>query len=140
MKAIIVWLVGLLLAGNLPAGLVAWNSLIDVQQRADLIAVGSIVDGRGTAADADFTVRIARVLKGDAGLAGKDLLVRWALDTSNSAGPRDSGAASPLASVSGLWFLQHNSGPWVVVPVMQGGMFFASSEKSVGDVSRESFA
>jgi hypothetical protein len=127
MKVIIVWLVGLLFAGNLPAGLVAWNSLIDIQQRPDLIAVGSIVEGRGTAADADFTVRIARVLKGDAGLAGKDLLVRWALDTSYSAGPRDSGAASPLASVSGLWFLQHNSGPWVVVPVMQGGIFFSQT-------------
>jgi hypothetical protein len=104
-----------------------WNSLTDTQRKADLIAVGSIVDGSETGATASFTLRIARVLKGDPSLAGKDLLAEWAL----AGGLRPAGSPAPLAPENGLWFLQRQPGAWAVVPAMQGDIRFFQTFVSV---------
>jgi hypothetical protein len=121
----------LLSASNSFAGFVLWNSLAETQQRAELIAVGSIVTGDQTEGSANFTLRIARVLKGDTSLIGKDVLVQWNLDARQAAGTRAGGNTAPLATSTGLWFLHNQPGAWVVVPVMQGDTRLGQSFISV---------
>lgn len=106
-----------LLAGtNLYGGLVAPQSINDLQQQSDLILVGTTAGAAVSGTTVNISIVVNRVLKGDATLAGKSIGAQW-----------ESGRLNALAATggatkeSGIWFLrQTKTTTWQVVPAVQG--------------------
>ena len=108
-------------------GLVAPQSLLSLQQNADLIVVaaasGTTQSGRTTI----ISLNVNRVLKGSPTLVGTQIVVNW----NNPDTITGSASAAATAKGSGIWFAQQASSSWQLLPVMQGAMelsntFFAS--------------
>jgi hypothetical protein len=107
----------------LHAGLVAPRSLLELQQQADLIVVGSATATISVGSPkAVFPLEVSRVIKGDSTLTGTFITVAW----TSSAGLLTTGIVSPGSNISfsgtGLWFLQQSANGWLLLPVMTGGM------------------
>lgn len=116
-KAHFYTLLGLFFAVNIGYGaLVSRTSLVDLQQKADLIVVGTASDGLWAGTTASFKIQVDRVLKGEATVGGI-VQVSWL------AGGATAGDASSIDG-SGLWFLQSSSGGWTLLPVFQGAAAF----------------
>jgi HEAT repeat protein len=82
-------------------------SLLQLQQNADLIVVGSASGGDQAGDILNFTIQVSRVLRGDV-MAGTPIPVSW--------------QSSPAVAATGhgLWFLNRSSGGWRVLPVQPG--------------------
>ena len=107
----------------LHAGLVAPRSLLELEQQADLIVVGSATASISAGSpQAVFPLEVSRVVKGDSSIAGTSITVAWV----SSAGLLTTGIVSPGSNISfsgtGLWFLEHSSSGWLLLPVMTGGI------------------
>ena len=106
---------GLSLALGCAYGIEARRPLVDLQQAADLIVVGSASDGLQVGPGVSFTLQVERVVKGDA-IMGSVIPVQWVVQASR--------LAPPVVAGHGLWFLQQASSGWTLLPVMHGTMFF----------------
>lgn len=102
----------------LHAAIIVVTSLLDLEQTADLVIVGSAQGAVTVGTAASFSLRVTRVVKGDATLTGSVIPVYWTSGEPRTGGARN-GSTSP-ASGSGLWFLKQGSGPWLLLPVIQG--------------------
>ncbi len=103
-----------LAAGSLHGGLMAPQSVVALQQTADLIVNASsaqVVQNGSTVVT--FSLNVIRVIKGDPSLVGVSIGASWA-------GGRQS--VAPTSSASGIWFLRKAGGSWQVIPVVQGAM------------------
>jgi len=83
-----------------------------------------IVAGSGSAASqsgtgVNITLTVYRVLKGDSTLSGRVIAVTWIT--------KSGGGATSAKSASGLWFLQQSLSGWVLLPVVQGDVSFATT-------------
>ena len=101
----------------LQGGLIAPQSIVALENAADLVvdgtATGFVQNGGGL----DFSVHVNRVLKGDGTLTGSSIRVHiWLSGTQAAAAT----VGSNNAGGTGIWFFQRTSGPWQVVPVVQG--------------------
>jgi hypothetical protein len=96
-------------------GLLAPQSLLDLEQRADLIVVGSASGASQVGTTLNFSLRLSRVLKGDAGLSSSVIPVNWTV-----ASPDSEQEAAPAVGGAGLWFLKGSSNGWSLLPVVQG--------------------
>jgi hypothetical protein len=109
----------------LQGGLVGSRSVLDLEQTADLIVVGSAsADISVGATTTAFPLQVTRVIKGDSAIAGKSISVTWASPSgllTSVAAPR---GAHIGFSGTGLWFLQRSSNDWLLLPVMGGGISF----------------
>ncbi len=107
----------------LHAGLVAPRSLVELEQHADLIVVGSATATISMGSQrAMFPLQVSRVLKGDSTLTGTFITVQWtSADGLLSSMIAPSGSTIPFSG-TGLWFLQHLSSGWLLLPVMSGGI------------------
>lgn len=112
-------LVLLLAATNLlQGGLVAPQSVVALENAAGLVVNGTATGFVQNATGFDFSLQVNRIIKGDATLAGSSISATWPggnQATAASVGSKNVGGA-------GIWFLQRSSGPWQVVPVLQGTM------------------
>ena len=103
-----------LAAASLHGGLMAPQSVVALQQTADLIVNASstqVVQNGSTVVT--FSLNVIRVIKGEPSLAGVSIGASWA-------GGNQSGA--PNSSASGIWFLRKAGGSWQAIPVVQGAM------------------
>ena len=99
---------GLLLAARSGfAPIFAPASLVELQQNADLIVVGSANDGIWAGDNLNFTIQIDRVVKGDL-TPGIPIPAIW---QSNNPG---------IANGHGLWFLKRSTDGWSILPVQSG--------------------
>jgi hypothetical protein len=109
----------LLVATNpLQGALVAPQSIVAVEKAADLIVNGTASGFVRNGSRFDFSLQVNRVIKGDGTLAGSSIGAYWLSvnqPATGSVGGKDIG--SP-----GIWFLRRTSGPWQVVPLVQGSM------------------
>lgn len=111
------------------ASLTAWRSLVELEQTADMIAVGSGASAALSGNSATFTIRLDRVVKGDATLAGTMLRVDWVIDQRVSlAGLGDARAITSAVTGVGLWFLTRGAQGWLLLPPVEedprfGGAF-----------------
>ena len=106
-------------ASSLDATMLVWNSLLQMEQKADLIVVGAAVHGSPAANGISFTIQVDRVVKGSPAVVGSAIPVSWA-DSGQGAW-----AANPGDAVGyGLWFLQGAPGSWLLMPVVQGDHWF----------------
>jgi hypothetical protein len=108
--------------GQVNAGLVAPRSLLELEQKADLIVVGSTTEAIQAGATINITLQVSRVVKGDAGLSGT--AIRVVLDSTQNMGNLE--AVLP-ATGNGLWFLQNSSGNWSLIPVTAGAILFGET-------------
>jgi hypothetical protein len=110
---------GLLITfGYLHGSVIAPQSLLDLEQTADLIVVGRATGISQQNTSASFSLLVSRVLKGDASFAGGSVSVAWI-----GASP---GAAQGVgAGGGGLWFLQAAPTGWALLPVVQGNVGLA---------------
>jgi hypothetical protein len=116
------WLIGILAAaGTIHAGISAHRSIQDLAQTADVIVLGSASGTLVWGSGADFSLTVARVVKGPSAIAGTPITVRWDM------GPNgllvQPGTAAPVAG-NGIWFLRNNGGSWSLLPVEQGSITF----------------
>jgi hypothetical protein len=112
-------LVLLLAAANLlQGGLVAPQSVVALENAAGLVVNGTATGFVQNATGFDFSLQVNRVIKGDATLAGSSISATW--PTGNQAAAASVGSKN--VGATGIWFLQRSSGPWQVVPVLQGTM------------------
>ena len=112
-------LVLLLAATNLlQGGLVAPQSVVALENAAGLVVNGTATGFVQNATGFDFSLQVNRVIKGDATLAGSSISATWR--SGNQAAAASVGSKN--VGGTGIWFLQHSSGPWQVVPVLQGTM------------------
>lgn len=122
----------LVVSASLYGGLVAPESLVHLQQNADLIIVGNTTGATQSGTVVDLSILVSRVIKGDTALAGRPIAAHWMsgrLDTMVSGGRVD-------VSGSGIWFLQQAANGWRVLPVVQGnvefnGLYFPTSSGPV---------
>lgn len=109
----------LLAATNLlQGGLVVPQSVVALENAAGLVVNGTATGFVRNATGFDFSLQVNRVIKGDATLAGSSISATWSSGnqaTAASVGSKNVGG-------TGIWFLQRSSGPWQVVPVLQGTM------------------
>src|ERR1700733_1829047 len=97
------------------AGLIAPRSLIDLEQNAELIVVGTASGTFSSSQAINFTVTVNRAVKGDSNLAGQTISVYWPSATITvPVGTLQS------ATGTGLWFLRQENSRWVLIPVMEG--------------------
>ncbi len=103
----------LLVGSNLHGGLIAPQSPLDLESKADLIvvAVGTGVNRQG--GTIPVSLQVLRVIKGDAALAGTSISALW------TNGLTTVGGGSQLA---GVWFLLRSGQAWNVIPVVQGAI------------------
>jgi hypothetical protein len=100
--------IGLLLAARSGfAPIFGPASLVQLQQNADLIVIGSASDGIRAGDNLNFTIQVNRVVKGDL-TPGIPIPAIW---QSNNPG---------VANGHGLWFLKRSTGGWSVLPVQSG--------------------
>jgi len=118
-KKSLLCIAGLLLAaGSGFASLVAPRSLLDLEQSADLIVVGTASGTFSAGSSESFSIQISRVVKGDAALAGSAIQVSWL-----GGPPSGVSAGTPInAAGSGLWFVRRSESGWTLVPVLQGSV------------------
>lgn len=99
--------------------LIAPRSLVDLEQNADVIVVGT-ASGTVQTSSSGFFLQVGRVIKGDTSLVGSVVTVTINNGTANAAA-----AGTPsAASGTGLWFLQRLANNWVLLPVTQGSVPF----------------
>lgn len=111
-RVILSAIVGLLLAISPGFGnLVGSRSLVDLEQSADLILVGTASGVLQAGSATTFSIQAIRVLKGNASLAGSTLAVSAASGSPN---------LSLGGTSSGLWFLRQSANAWVLIPVVSG--------------------
>ncbi len=117
------WITGLFLTTSLlQGGLVAPMSLLDLENAADAIVVGSVTNTTQLGSIINFNIQVARVVKGDTSLAGLPLPVSWTLP-GGLLGANGTSASSTPPAETGLWFLERSSSRgWLLLPVMQGGI------------------
>lgn len=122
MKSQRLWgtLLMILAAGSLHATMMVWNSLVQMEQNADLIVVGAAGHGTRAVNGLSFTIQVGRVVKGDPATAGSAIAVGWA-DSGQGAWATSPGDVAG----TGLWFLQRAPAGWLLMPVVQGGLGFA---------------
>jgi hypothetical protein len=118
--------IGLLAAaGFLYGGLVGSRSLLELEQNADLIIVGSAsADISVGSTNTTFPVQISRVIKGDATITGTYISVTWTAASgllTSIIAPRGTHFSD---GGTGLWFLQRSQNGWLLLPVMTGGITF----------------
>jgi hypothetical protein len=109
----------LLASGILYGGISAPASIAQLEQTADLIAVGTASRATVSGATVDFTLQVARVVKGDASLVGSAVPVLW------RTGGQFPGGSSAGLNGSGIWFLHQTTGVWNLIPVTEGATDFA---------------
>ncbi len=109
----------LLILAVIPAfgGLIAPQSVPDLQQRADLIVVGT-ASGHLREDSPVFLLHITRVVKGDSTIAGSSLSVTW----SNWAAGASFTKGPVTAEGAGLWFLRRAPNGWLLIPVVDGAV------------------
>jgi hypothetical protein len=107
-------------SANLNAGLVAPESLVHLQQSADLIIVGTTTAATQSSTVADLSIRVSRVIQGDETFVGSSIAAHWNSGHMNTT-VRE--GTAPLNG-SGIWFLQKASNGWRVLPVLQGAADF----------------
>src|SRR5690242_583428 len=103
------------IATPLFGGMSAPMSLLDLEQRADIIVVGSVTDLAPAGPVASLRIRVDRVIKGDIALSGGTMPLSWP-GAQNSASLR-SGATE---FGPGLWFLRRMPSSWELLPVFTG--------------------
>jgi len=123
MKANIVglWLALTLFLGGtdlLRGALVAPQSIVTLEQTADLIVNGTAAGIVQNGSRFDFSLQVNRVIKGDGSVTGSSIGAYWLSGNQGTAG---SGGSGDVGS-TGIWFLQRTPGAWRVVPVVQGTM------------------
>ena len=106
----------LLVATSLQGGIVAPQSILELERTADLIVNGTatVIVQNGTRSD--FSLRVSRVIKGDGAVAGDSIGVYWVSGNQATAGNGGNGDVGG----SGIWFLQRTSGAWRVIPDCAG--------------------
>ncbi len=107
----------------LRGGLVGSRSLLELDQQADLIVVGTATANISVGSqNATFPLKVIRVIKGDSTTSGKSVTVAWI----SADGLLTSGIVTAGSNISfsgtGLWFLQQSSNGWLLLPVMTGGV------------------
>jgi hypothetical protein len=111
--------IGLLLAAGSAYGtLSAPQSLLDLEQNASLIVVGTATGTPQTGLTVTFSLQVSRVVKGDPALAGSGIAAYWA---GENLGMRGAGATTTPAG-TGIWFLRQSSTGWLLIPVTQGSL------------------
>jgi hypothetical protein len=126
-------IVGLLLAVSPGYGSLSGpRSLLDLEQSADLIVVATASGTFQAGSTGGFSLQVARVIKGDPSLAGSVVSVSIANGTPNALPT----GGTITAAGSGLWFLQHSSSAWLLLPVVQGSAQLSTTffPESVGPV------
>lgn len=115
-----VWLpFALLLVGaNLQGHLVAPQSILVLEQTADLIVNGTATGLVQNGTRFDFSLQVSRVIKGDEALAGNSIAAYWASGNQRATGNGRTGDVGG----SGIWFLQRTSSAWRVIPTLQGAL------------------
>ena len=102
----------------LQGGLVAPQSVVALENAAGLVVNGTATGFVQNGARLNFSLQVNRVIKGDATLAGTSISATWLGGNQATA----ASVGSKNVGVTGIWFLQPSSGPWQVVPVVQGTM------------------
>ncbi len=99
--------------------LIAPQSPLWLEQKADLVVVGTSGEAVMHSNTLSFTLRVDRVIKGDSTKTGTSIPAVWM--SSGAAG------ASGSLNVSGLWFLQQTASAWNILPVVQGTLDFSQT-------------
>jgi hypothetical protein len=97
-------------------GIVAPQSLVDLERNADFIAVGSASGAIQSGSQITFSLKVIRVVKGQANLAGTSISGYWNSGTVSLIGDNTADLGS------GMWFFKESGALWQVLPVIQGGM------------------
>jgi len=98
-------------------GLIAPQSLLSLNQNADLIVVGTASGISQEGPATSFSLQVSRVLKGDSGLSGTAISVLWKAEY-----PGAAVAGAVVGGGSGIWYLQRSSSAWDLLPVVQGNV------------------
>src|ERR1700730_12686988 len=99
-------------------GIVAPQSLVELQQSADIVVGGTATDIFQTGTTADFSLQVSGVLKGNPAFAGGSIAVSW---TNGNLIAVEAGATLPMSG-TGVWFLKQAASAWRLLPVLQGSM------------------
>ena len=120
MSRISLWsITGLLLAASNGYGsLMAPQSLLDLEQNADLVVVGTPSGASQAGPTVGFSLRVSRVVKGDPALAGTSIAVYWTSSSASAPGSR----TDVTETGNGIWCLQLTSNAWQLLPVVQGSV------------------
>lgn len=118
----------LVVSASLYGSLVAPDSLVHLQQNADLIIVGNTTGAAQSGTVVGLSILVNRVIKGDTALTGRSIVAHW------MSGRPDTMVSGGTVGVSGsgIWFLQQAANGWRVLPVVQGnvefnGLYFPAS-------------
>jgi hypothetical protein len=109
----------LLVVGNAYGSIAGARSLVELEQSADLIVVGTASGGVQSGSTLSFSLQVGRVIKGDPTVAGTLIAVDWASPTRE--GSPDLG--SPEVAGNGLWFLRRSSSGWGLLPAVRPVLF-----------------
>jgi len=98
------------------ANLVFPQSPLYLEQRADLIVVGTPVSAALAGGGVTLSLSVGRALKGSAA-SGSVVSAQWM-----PGAPGPAPAAAPAAALvgTGIWFLQQSSSGWIVLPAIAG--------------------
>jgi hypothetical protein len=118
-------------------GIIFQQSVSSLAQAADLIVVGSASGNFSPPSAVNFSVKVARVIKGQSTVVGTAIPVQW--NTNGIPGLQiQPGDSIPLAG-NGIWFLQQSGSAWSLLPVVQGAApfemtYFPSPTTPIADV------
>jgi hypothetical protein len=119
-----IWFMGLIavFTNTIYATIVAQQSLSGLEQTADLIVVGSASGSFQPGSPANFSLNVARVVKGEPTVAGTTLAFRW--NTTGISGLMVQPGDTIHMGGTGILFLQRSTSGWSLLPVMQGATPF----------------
>jgi hypothetical protein len=122
MRWLVYFLLGLTCLARLAhGGLISLQSPLDLEQKADLIVVGSASsDIKVGSKVVNFDLRVNRVIAGDPEIAGKVIPVTW-----TTPGGFFRGIIAPVGQHivekgTGLWFLERSPTGWALLPAITG--------------------
>lgn len=125
------WPAGFIVSiGFVYGGLISPQAPLELEQRADLIVVGSAsVDIQAGVKVANFDLQVTRLVKGDPAIAGRGITVSWTAPGGFLTGVIMPAGEHLVEKGTGLWFLQRSPTGWALLPaitgnsVSQGGLF-----------------
>lgn len=108
----------LLVVATAQGAIVAPQSILELEQTADLIINGTATGVVENGDRFDVSLQVNRVIKGEGAVAGDSIGVYWATGNQGTTG---NGTTGDLGG-TGIWFLQRTSGAWRLLPAVQGTM------------------
>src|ERR1700733_10910594 len=108
-------------AGPGYGGLISPQTPLDLEQKADLIVVGSAgSDIEVGSKVANFDLRVNRVVAGDPEVAGNVIPVTWTMPGGFLRGISAPVGQHIVEKGTGLWFLERSPTGWALLPAITG--------------------